>query len=226
MLVSGVRNRHAKIAVSVITALRPAAQALDMKELNMASASAKQIKTIINQATSLFDSRDEAAVLESVIDRFTEQGIDPSDFADLATEIIDTFRHAITDARDEEALDLEELRNRLEEIESLPEAWWNESHPMYPYLDEFIDERRELRWLFEEFDDVIAQEDHTTLLPHHMVGDYVLRIVSERSGMDVESLDPALRASINKDELIEHFRKDGGTLQGVELYGSTWLLGN
>lgn len=189
-------------------------------------ASAEQIEKIINQATGLFDSREEVAVLASAIHGITKHGVSPSIFADLAAEIIDAYRYVITDARDGETLDLRGLRYRLEEIESLPEDWWSESHPMYSHLDEFVDERRDLRWLFDEFDDVIAKEGHTTLHPDHAVGAYVLRLVCERSGIEVRNLDPALRASINKNALIKRFKDDGGILRGVELLGSTWLLGH
>lgn len=189
-------------------------------------ATIEQIKTTIADATAFFEARDEVAVLEQAIARIVQDGLDQVDWRHLAEEIVDAVRGVIADARDGETLLIDELQCRLEDIETLPEEWWNQSHAIHPYLADFVDERRELRWFLDEFEEAIAEDDHTTLYPDWQLGDYVLQLACENSGLDIEDLDPALRASINKDVLIEHFKRNGGKLVGVQLYGSMWLMGH
>ena len=188
-------------------------------------ATIEQMKATIAEATAFFGARDELAVLEQAILRIIQDGLNEVDWRYLAEEIVDAVRGAITDARDGETLLIGRLRSRLEDIETLPEPWWDQSHPIHKYIAEFVDERRDLRWFFDEFEHAIAEEDYTTVYPDWQLGTYVLQLVCKQSGTDVENLDPALRASINKRALIEHFKKNGGKLQGVEFLGANWLLG-
>lgn len=189
-------------------------------------ASTQQIETIINQAIALFEEREELSLLEQAIPELTEEGYEDWDFSHVATEIIDTFRHAVTDASDGESYDVDALRSRMEEIEALPHDWWEKNHPMYAYLDEFIAEKRELSRLFDEFEEVIREELYYWLYPSSELGEYVLALVCERSNIEVDRLDPALRASIDLNKLIDRYKADGGTLHTVEFAGSTWFFGH
>ena len=190
-------------------------------------ASEEQIKVIIGQTVELFEERDELSLLEHAIPRITDEAAEPWDWSHLATEIVDTFRHCITDPRDEGSLDLDCLQDRFAEIESLPKDWLAEGHPMFVHLEEFIVEQRELSYLFDRFGDLIGDEGYGFLHPasYSNLGEHVLMVVCDRSGLDVENLDPTLRASIDIAELVNRFRADGGVLHGVELGGTMWYLG-
>ena len=187
-------------------------------------ATTEQMKAIVAQATAFFEARDELSVLEQAISDIIEDDPEDWDWSHLATEIIDTIRHAITNATSDDSFDIDALRDRFEEISDLPIEWWNKDHPMFEHLDEFREERRDLHRLFDEFDSEMSSEEDNYLHPISKLGEYVADLVCERSGINFYSLDPVLRASIDLTKLVDCFKAEGGTVIIVEFRGSSWFL--
>lgn len=192
--------------------------------MNQQLVTEEQTKVIVAQAIANFDARDELSSLEDVLPGITEDDFDASDFYSLGYEIADAFLHSITAVDGESFIEIDDLRQRLEDMETLPEEWTREGHPMHLRLEEVLEERTALRRFFDEFDDVIRMEDYAFLQPIATLGDHVLEAICEDKGQTVDDLDPILRAALNLDALVAQYKKAGGTISEVDLYGQRWFF--
>lgn len=171
--------------------------------------------------------------LNAPIDETTIQPPDLATFADGLEYVSSQIVHHLcansvdpySDIVKYDELNLNELEARHFDLNTLPAAWRDMSHPLHNYLSDLFEEERELKEFFDAYGTQISQRGFDTLISERSFDEIAqqrLRDTLDRAplGKFAEHIEGAL----NFDSVIDSYRGETTVVIGKALYGHRWLL--